>query len=447
MASHLGLLLLGDLAAHPGVLLGLLAASFAALVLAAGPPGTGTGPAWNPATILAVAALLRLLLLPLQPTLSNDILRYLWDGRLVSHGYNPYLLPPEAPELAPLRDELWQGLHHRDVPTVYPPFAMALFGAVARLPLAVPGQVIALKGVLTVADLAACWLLVYIARLRRLPLSRTVAYAWNPLVTLEVAGMGHVDALGVAAVVATVALLLRRRPAAAGLAASAGVLAKLAPLPLLPMWSRQSGRPLRFLATGTLVLAATVLPLLLAARGVPPGLLIYGVSWEFNGPVFEPLWRLLELLQVPVLVAATLDHLKAASGYHAWWNQLYPYNYPQLLAKLLLAGGMAAWLVASLARGQRLQGTNPWQLDPVAGTGRLLGGLLLLSATVYPWYLLWVLPWAALGRRSAWLVLAALMPLSYLPQLTGVPLVPWVYLAIWLPFAILCLYFRPRPQD
>ncbi|HEY7216414.1 MAG TPA: hypothetical protein VIC28_17465, partial [Thermoanaerobaculia bacterium] len=70
-----------------------------------------------------------------------------------------------------------------------------------------------------------------------------------------------------------------------------------------------------------------------------------------------------------------------------------------------------------------------------AATGRLFGRLLLLSATVYPWYVLWVLPWAALQRRTAWLALSALSLLSYL-GLMGVPAWPWVYGMVWGPFAV-----------
>ena len=74
---------------------------------------------------------------------------------------------------------------------------------------------------------------------------------------------------------------------------------------------------------------------------------------------------------------------------------------------------------------------------PAAATGRLLGTVLLLSATVYPWYVVWVLPWAALYRHTAWRALSALILLSYLAQRGGVPLMPWVFAAIWVPFWIL----------
>ena len=60
------------------------------------------------------------------------------------------------------------------------------------------------------ADLAACALLLALARRLELPLARTVWYAWNPLVAIELSGMAHVDALGVAACLATVLCLLPR---------------------------------------------------------------------------------------------------------------------------------------------------------------------------------------------------------------------------------------------
>ena len=167
----------------------------------------------------------------------------------------------------------WQRLPHRHVPTVYPPAAMALFSIAARL----PASLLALKTLLVVADLATCWLLLSLARRRGLPPARVVWYAWNPLVALEVAGMGHVDALGVTAVAATVCLVTMRprRLAGAATTAAAAVLAKLIPLLALPAFARQSGRPALFLLlSATLVLVACA-PLLVATGGVPPGLVTF----------------------------------------------------------------------------------------------------------------------------------------------------------------------------
>lgn len=418
---------MGDLAAHPGWTLGLLGLGFLALSLTALPAVERRLSAVPPVALLAVAALLRLLLLPLPPTLSDDAYRYLWDGRVVAAGANPYRLPPDAPELTPLRDELWQRLPHRQVPTVYPPLALAVFTLAARL----PAPLLALKTLLAAADLAGCLLLLRLARRLGLPAGRMVWYAWNPLVVLEVAGMGHVDALGAAAAVAAVLALTAARPRSAGAAAAAGVLAKLAPLAALPAWARSSGRPWAFAGVALGAVAVASLPVLVATGGVPPGLVAYGVSWEFNGPLHEPLWRGLAAAGADRAVAHGLDQVKQWIGHHEAVNRLYPYAYPQFLAKLILAAGMLAvvhrsWRAAASRRGSL-----------VAVSGWLFGGLLLLSATVYPWYLLWVLPWAALARHPAWLALAGLSLLSYLPQLTTLSLWPWVFALQWVPFFFL----------
>ena len=428
-AASLGLLLVFDLAHHLRSTLALLGAAFLALLFAARRLQTAGRPLGG--AILAGALLLRLPLLPLPPTLSDDVLRYLWDGKVAAAGFNPYTLPPAAKELTPLRDATWQRLPHARIPTVYPPLAVAAFSIASRLPF----PLLAWKLVATAADLLGCWLLLALARSRGLPEGLTVWYAWNPLVALEVAGMGHVDVLGVAAVVGTVLWLVSRLRSSFGLGtaatlAAAGALAKLVPLAAFPMWARQSGRPWRFLGMAGGLAALAVIPVLAATRGVPPGLVTYGVSWEFNGPLFEPLWRLLDMAGAAPALARGLDRLKEWTEMWQAWNPIYPYLYPQFLAKLVLAGAMGIAVLLSLR-----------ERDPVAGTGRLLGRLLLFSATVYPWYVLWVLPFAALRRQTAWLALSALVLLSYL-VLMGVPAWPWVYLVVWGPFAVLLLIER-----
>lgn len=385
------------------------------------------GRAWSISlrlSVLGVALLLRLLLLPLPPSLSHDALRYVWDGKVAVAGQNPYVVPPDDPRLERLRDESWNDLAHRQVPAIYPPIALVTFtlSALTARPL------LALKLILIAADLATCALLIWIAERLKLGPERALWYAWNPLVVLEVAGMGHVDALAVVFAVAAVALLMRRprRYRLAAVAAAAGILAKLAPLVALPAWVRGSKRPWRFLAATGAVLGAGLAPLVLSVGGVPPAWRTYAVSWEFNGPLFEPLWRSMAVLHVSAGVKRLLDALKVFIGKPDPWNAIYPYVYPQLLAKVVLLALFAGFLTASLKRR-----------NLIAATGTVFGGMLLCSATVYPWYLLWVLPWAALARRRAWLLLSATIPLSYLPQLGVVDgLVPWVFLAIWIPFWI-----------
>jgi alpha-1,6-mannosyltransferase len=421
LAAHGALLLFFDPGRRPWTSLLLLSAAFAVFFFAVN--RAEKSEAELPLRhLLLVAAGLRLLLLPLPASLSDDTLRYLWDGRVLLAGFDPYRLAPDDQLLAPLRDADWEAMPHRQVPTVYPPLAQALFLAAAAL----PAPFHSLKILLSAIDLLGCLLLFRLAAILAVPRARVLFYAWNPLVALETAGMGHVDALMAALAVAAVWLLARGRPGRAALAAAGAVAAKLLPLMALPIWLRRSGRPWLFGGVAALALLALFLPLF--AAGPPPGLLIYAERWEFNGPIFEPLWRLIDRLDLTPRVKLGLDRLETFGGWGL--DPYYRLVYPQLLAKLCLAAGLGAFLFRLLLRPP----------PPAIAFGRAFGAYILCSATVYPWYLVGILPFAALCRRRSWLLASALLPLAYLPRLfPGLVLYPYIHLLIWLPILLLLL--------
>lgn len=440
IVAHAGLLGIFDLAASPVWTLSVLGLGFLAWAIAVrrleGVAGAGL--------VLATAALLRGLVLPLPPTISDDLLRYAWDGRVVASGENPYLLAPESDRLTGLRDDAWRRMPHKEVPTVYPPLALGTFALAS----ASPDPIYGTKILLAFADLGTCVLLLLLARRLDLAPGRTAWYAWNPLVVLEGAGQGHVDALMGVCVAATVYFLVSARPGRAGLAGAAGVLAKIVPLVALPLWARDAfdagrlGGATRFVVAAMIALVAVLGPVAVST-GVPPGLVTYGVSWEWNGPIYEPLWRAFDHFDAPSAIKSRLDAVKIRTDEHEFWNRFYPYVYPQFLAKLVLFGGFGLFFLGELLRRRRLH--------PVATTERIFGAVILAMATVYPWYLLVVLPWAALRMRRAWLWLSALMPLAYLPQhVEGVELFPWIWAAIWIPFFVLFFFerslFRAREE-
>ena len=438
LLAHGLLLAVWDLGARPRLTVAVLALAFAAWLWAVrrmvrsesfDRAGTVLG-------VLVMAGLLRVVWLPLPPTLSDDILRYAWDGKVVRAGLDPYALAPEAEELAALRDERWQVMPHHEVPTVYPPLALATFAAGGLAPDWI-GPLWGIKILLTIADLLGCLLLVRLAARLGLPRARALLYAWNPLVCLEVAGMGHVDALMSALVVATVYFLVKGRCLPAGLFAAGAVLAKIVPLVALPVWfhAARTRRGL-FAVVALSVLVLGVLPVATGV-GMPPGLLIYGVQWEFNGPIYEPLHRGIDATPAVQWIKSGLDHIRDSTGEHEFWSRFYPYVYPEMLAKLLLLAGLGMFVARELLR--------PWGRpdDPstllAARTGRLFAALVLAMATVYPWYVLMVLPWAALFRHRAWLLASGLQVLAYLPQhIDGLEVFPWMWLLIWGPvFALL----------
>lgn len=87
-----------------------------------------------PGIVIFFAVLFRLTIFWCQPSLSEDFYRYVWDGRVQIAGINPYRYPPEAKELAPLRDVHHAQINHQDVRTPYPPFAETIFHILAKIP-------------------------------------------------------------------------------------------------------------------------------------------------------------------------------------------------------------------------------------------------------------------------------------------------------------------------
>ncbi|MCP9487256.1 MAG: glycosyltransferase 87 family protein [Gaiellaceae bacterium MAG52_C11] len=224
--------------------------------------------------VVAVAAMLRLVLVSGEPALSNDVYRYVWDGRVQAAGINPYRHAPADPELAFLRDaEISPRLNRIGVPTAYPPVAQGLFGGLYRLHAdSVPWTKLAI----VLLDLLAVGLLAYLLARARRPPAWALVYAWHPLVVFELAGSGHVEGLAVLLVLGALAAAFSRRAVVTGVLLAAAALVKPYALVLAPAFLRR-GRDLpTVLAAGALTVALAYAPFAgagLRALGYLPGYL------------------------------------------------------------------------------------------------------------------------------------------------------------------------------
>jgi hypothetical protein len=288
---------------------------------------------------------------PVHP--DNDMIRYLWDGRVQRLGINPYLVLPADPELAWTHTAETRQMPSARHKTPYPPAAQLFF----RLVVSLQDSARAMKLALVLCDLLTIvtvwrWL-VATGRSEWL----TLAYAWNPLVVLEVAHSGHIDALGALWIAACAYWLARRRTALATIAFVFAVATKLLPVVLVPLlWRR--------IALRDAVLGGALLVLLYLPFSGGPQIALGGVSRvvehiRFNGAIFHA-------------VAA------AAS--------------PAAAAALAVVLGLltAAWCRWRLGSG-----------DPAAWAWPMAISLAC-APVVYPWYLLYFTPF---------LVSAATLPL------------------------------------
>ncbi len=188
--------------------------------------------------VIGVAAVLRLGLVSQTPTLSDDIYRYIWDGRVQAAGINPYRYIPADPHLAFLRDEeIYPHINRRDyAPTIYPPCAQMFFFAVTR----VSESILWFKTVLLGLEGLTLWLLARLLAAFNLPRARIVIYAWNPMVFWEFSS-GHIDFLMTALVLLTLLARRQRRDTLTGVFFGWATLVKFLPLVLFPALYRRWG--------------------------------------------------------------------------------------------------------------------------------------------------------------------------------------------------------------
>jgi hypothetical protein len=178
------------------------------------------------------AILFRLSIVFSPPYLSDDIYRYIWDGRVQAAGINPYRYLPAAPELAHLRDDaIYPHINRRETAhTIYPPVAQIVFLVTTRI----SESVTWMKLTMVVFEAIAVWAIAQLLVSFGLARERILLYAWHPLVIWEFAGSGHVDAIAIAFI--ALAFLAWRRNAhlGAGVALACATLTKLIPLVLFP---------------------------------------------------------------------------------------------------------------------------------------------------------------------------------------------------------------------
>jgi hypothetical protein len=292
---------------------------------------------------LVLAAVWQIVFLRLPSGPDDDIHRYVWDGRLQRLGYNPYLIVPSDPAVKGLHTAETRNLNNPDLPSPYPPGAQLFFRAVT----AIHESTVAMKVAFILCNLATVLVLFDLLRYGGRGAHLVLVFAWNPLLAIEVAGSGHIDIVGALLLVVSAAALVRRWRATAAVTLGLAVAVKFLPIVILPLyWKRVR---VRDFALAAAVVGLLYVPFLHHGR-IPIGSVgTYVQTFRFNGPVFAA---------------------------------LAPMASPQLLVGLAVLVGLATaiWL---------RRATADWPPDGFAWP---MAAALFCSPVVFPWYLLWLLP-------------------------------------------------------
>jgi len=307
--------------------------------------------------VLLFAVLLRIGVVFAPPYLSDDIYRYVWDGRVQAAGINPYRFVPDSPHLESLQDEhIYPRINRSDYArTIYPPVAQIIFFTATR----VSESITWMKTVMIGFEALAVWMLVRLLLSLGLPAERVLIYAWNPLTVWEFAGSGHIDAAAIAFLV--LALWTRRRnlPVLTGITLACATLVKFYPAVIFPALYRRWDWKMPASFAATMILG--YMPYAKAGFGVLGFLPGYIEEEGLKSGERFYLWTLLHKAW-PV----------------SWFNGV---SYLGLLLLLLLI--VAGWL---MFRNQHADG------DFLVHAAILASLCAVLFSPHYPWYFAWILP-------------------------------------------------------
>ncbi|GAA4735709.1 hypothetical protein GCM10025783_02050 [Amnibacterium soli] len=344
-----------------------------------------------PALVLAGALLVGAAGATGQPTISTDSARYSWDGIVQDAGISPYAHVPADAALAPLRPswlfpaagtapdgttvcpgpraepteqvgapgEICTSINRPRVPTIYPPVAEALF-ALARI--AVPPEVgylpVQLLGLLAVLATTAL-LLRTLPRVGRDP-RWAAAFGWCPFVTMDAVTNAHVDAAAAFLALAATVLLVSGRSVRGGIVLGLAIATKFLPLLVVPPLARR--RPVLLAATALGTVALVYVPHVLA---VGPSVIGY-LPGYLNEEGYD-------------------DGSRSA-----------------LLAVLLPDGASTLVAVALLAALAVLLLLRTDPRDPWAAQTAMIGAALVLLSPRYSWYSLLLVPFIVMSGRWEW---------------------------------------------
>ncbi|MBW2492424.1 MAG: glycosyltransferase [Deltaproteobacteria bacterium] len=356
--------------------------------------------------IIVIALFCRLALLPHEP--SDDINRYLWEGRLIQEGVNPYKYSPEELSFTDIskKDPFFEKINHPRISAAYPPMMLVIFSLLAR----VSYTPLAMKTLMMLFDMSALGALFMLLQYRDLEPRWSILYAFNPVILYAFAGQGHFDAVMIFFYMAALICYDRKRWIWMYLFMGLAVQSKYIAVLMLPFLIRKD--TLKYLWVTLLVTVLPYVPFISEDLWQPFfGLIRFGDAYAFNGSVHGLLRAALGGIQPATTLCKLLFCAILLFG--------YIYHHPQKNRRFLN--------------------------DPISGSFFVVGVLLILAPTIHFWYITWIIPFLVLRPTKSWLILcltiSGYFAANGIYHYTGRWHLPiGVQILEWLPFWVLLFH-------
>lgn len=382
--------------------------------------------------IIIFSLMFRFTLLPMTP--SDDMYRYLWEGKLQLNGINPYSHPPESPRLLHLRDKFFSGINHKSLSTIYPPLMLMAFAAADYISY----SFLSMKTLFLLFDVFSIFLLLRFLSAMGKESVNVLIYAWSPLVLMSFAARGHGDSLQIFLAILALYFFATGKSLKSAISIGLAVMSKFIYVIFTPFLisALAPGKRLKYVTILFSVIAVLYLPYVGAGKGLFATLFHFGTEYHFNDSVHFLIFCL-------CLGSPLASKIITAAIFGAALLYLY-----KKYLNLLITDDNGDIPQSSLSK-EGFREIN----DAVLKFAFLsIGAFLILTPTLHPWYLTWIVPFLCFNKNRAWLVLTGTVVFYYF---MNYPLfsklieynnewvwqeVHWLKLPEYLPFYFLLLY-------
>ncbi|MEQ8924560.1 MAG: hypothetical protein RLO81_02040 [Fulvivirga sp.] len=245
--------------------------------------------------LLGLAIVIRLILVGAFPSLSDDIYRFIWDGRLLNAGIHPFTEVPsfymiKGNEVAGLDQPLYSKLNSPEYFTIYPPFAQFVYWVSTYVTDSIYLSCIIIKSLIVLAEVGSIFIGIKLLQRYNLPKRNILLYALNPLVILELTGNLHFEAFMIFFLLLSVYLIHEYSMIRSGFFMAASIASKLIPIMFLPLLLRRlKAKPLLKWYLAILIFSSLFFFPLFRPEfitGMSESLGLYFQKFEFNASIY-----------------------------------------------------------------------------------------------------------------------------------------------------------------
>jgi hypothetical protein len=277
-------------------------------------------------------------------------------------------------------------------------------------------SIIAYKIAFTIFDILTIIPIAFILKKFKSDMGYLIIYAWHPLLALEFGSSGHNDSLSIFLIMLSICFIVYGKKYSSCVALSFGVISKLYPLLISPIFFKKWG--IKGTSAFFLIIFLFYIPFLNIGLQVIDVVAVFVFSARslFNSSIFSGL-------------SISLEYLGLDNSFE--------------IARILAYSIFIVFSFILIYKSWIKDITN---VNVIRYSSLIITTYLILSSTVHPWYILWVLPFLTFLSSRSWMLFSGSIFLTYLTY-AQVPIQPgywgeiwWIKILEYVPFFTLLIF-------